>query len=405
MSLPLIWIVTDQLPYPPRNGITLPLYHYLSLLSRQYGVRLVLLTDSDAPPGAEAVRENEALFGPVLQIALRRCGKLARIHGELRGVEMYQHGWAIDRRADLDDLTNAAALIVSPMSAVAKWRVAAAGFSAFGGVKIAAVNDCTTAEYFCRRSFTKKGKLSALKANVDYLRSKRIGAIEHSLLAQYDHVLLQTKRDFELMEELVSAEIASKVQVIPNGVSESYLEIERRPKNQVVFVGELSGEYSATAEWLLTEVWPQVVKQQAGAELLFVGRGASEPLRMLMQRTPAVAYVDYVKNLGEVYGAALVALSPVFKGFGLINKTLEAMASGLPVVGGAAAFNGIIGFRNGTHGVVCGDHSAADFSSALIRLIADEPLRNQIGAQARQLVRGQFSWSTGAARLGRLATG
>jgi glycosyltransferase involved in cell wall biosynthesis len=124
-----------------------------------------------------------------------------------------------------------------------------------------------------------------------------------------------------------------------------------------------------------------------------------------MRSTPGVAQIDYVKDLGDVYAAAMIALSPVFKGFGLINKTIEAMASGVPVVGGSAAFNGISGFRNSIHGIACGEHSAPDFVRALNDLIADESTRNQIGAQAKILVRGQFCWNSAATRLDELATG
>lgn len=402
-----IWIVTDQLPFPPRNGITLPLFHYASLLGRENAVRIVLLVDVDTPPTAAALSENEQQFGPVLQVPLRRRKKLKRIADELSSVEMFQHGWDLAQPIDCSPLQHADAFVVSPMSAVAKWRSvtkAVAPIVKKECALIAAVNDCTTAEYYFRHLSAHSTWLGAFKARIDYLRTGKIGAIEQQLLAPYHHVILQTPRDRELMGDLVAPAIAEKVQVIPNGVSESYLELVRKPKNQILFVGELSGEYDATARWLLTEVWPQVVEKNAQVELLFVGRGANASLRALMQSTTAVAYVEYVKNLGSVYAAAMIALSPVFKGFGLINKSIEAMASGVPVVGGDAAFNGINGFRSGVHGIACGDHSAADFVTALNGLIADEQLRTQIGAQAKVLMRGQFCWNSAATRLGELAT-
>jgi glycosyltransferase involved in cell wall biosynthesis len=408
MASQSIWIVTDQLPFPPRNGITLPLFHYASLLSKDNTVHIVLLVDVDAPPAADAIRDNEEQFGPVLQVRLRRREKFRRMRDELLGIEMFQHGWDLAQPMAWSPLQAADALVVSPMSAVAKWRSVSVDAPALDCAKIAAVNDCTTAEYFFRHLSAQPNRSAAIKARIDYLRTRKIAAIERELLAPYHHVILQTPRDRELMAELVAPDTAAKVQVIPNGVSESYLALVRKPRNQILFVGELSGEYDATARWLLTEVWPHVVAnpaaKQAGVELLFVGRGASASLRALMQSTPSVAYIDYVKNLGDVYAAAMIALSPVFKGFGLINKTIEAMASGVPVVGGTAAFNGISGFRSGAHGIACGDHSAADFVSALNGLIADADLRVQIGAQAKALVKGQFCWNSAATRLGELAT-
>lgn len=392
-----LWVVTDQLPHPPRNGITLPLYHHCRQLLRQRPLRLLLLEDIARPADAAALAANEALFGPVMRVALRRRGAAARLLDELRGRAMYQHGWRLADEAVLGADTACDSLLVSPMSAVAKWQASGLAGRLHPRVRIAAVNDCTTAEYFHRGRGP--GALASAKAWLDRRRCRFIAPIEARLLDDYEHVLLQTDVDRDLLTTLVSPRLAERVTLVPNGVIDSYFRLRPADPHRVLFVAELSGEYAATAHWLAAEVWPQVAGLHPRAEFTLVGRGASPALRALLTRTPHARHVEYVDDLAGLYAGALIALSPVFKGFGLINKTLEAMASGLPVIGGAAAFNGIPGFRSGEHGIACASRSTAEFVAALRSLLPDPARRALLGDAARRLVDGRFRWDTATQRL------
>jgi polysaccharide biosynthesis protein PslH len=389
-----LWIVTDQLPYPPRNGITLPLFHYTSRLMVDRPVRLIVLVNADAPLDPKALAENEKLFGPIKVIALERVGRWRRIRNELSAKEMYQHGWKPSSAATLDDLPKCNALLVSPISAVAKWRATGLGVQVTAGAAIAGVNDCTTSEYFYRGRQQVGGLRHALKGWLDRQRCRFIAPVEAQLLSDYDHVLLQTATDRELMSCLVSPQTAERVTLVPNGVTEDYFRLSRTGGHKVVFVAELSGEYAGIVHWLVSEVWPQVSAIDPVSELLIVGKGAPPSVRRIIAQTPRVCHAEFVTDLGQVYADAMVALSPVFKGFGLINKTLEAMASGLPVVGGQAAFNGIPGFQSGVHGVACEGRSTEQFVDALRGMLSDPNRCANVGAQARELVEGNFRWES-----------
>ncbi len=405
MQSSCFWVITDQLPYPPRNGITLPLFNYLSLLRKDFTVRLLLLVDVESPPAASALRANEDLFGAITLINVERKPKVVRLVSEIFRREMYQHGWQPVANTMTPAIDAADVILVSPMSAVAKWQTLMQMLPIKSAVQIAAVNDCTAAEYFNRGLSTTSDWREQLKGKLDRLRASNIGRIEARLLDGYDHVLLQTAADREFMATLVSPKIADKVRLVPNGVSESYLNLATTPQGNIVFVGELSGEYAATARWLLTAVWPPIAEKYPQLTLVIVGKGASANLRELIAAGPRVEHIEYIPRLEDVYATATIALSPVFKGFGLINKTLEAMASGIPVVGGAAAFNGIAGFEAGIHGVTCAPASAVAFVEALEQLLDAPEVRKKMGAQARALVSAQFRWNNAALAINELVVG
>lgn len=91
-GLPVLWLITDQLPYPPRNGITLPIFNYIKELRLSNDVRVILLVSEDAVPTKESILENERIYGRISQITVGRKGVFERVVGELLLNEMYQHG-------------------------------------------------------------------------------------------------------------------------------------------------------------------------------------------------------------------------------------------------------------------------------------------------------------------------
>ena len=219
-------------------------------------------------------------------------------------------------------------------------------------------------------------------------------------------MLLQTKTDLALMARLVSTDIASHVVTVPNGVREDYFGLVSSPaNNNVVFVAELSGEYAAIARWLVMEMWPEVVKRNSICQLVIVGKGASDSLKQSIQASSRTTHIEFVEDLCDLYSEAMIALSPVFKGFGLINKTLEAMASGVPVVGGVPAFNGIAGFESGEHGIACRFRATVEFSDAICQLADDPERRATIGNSGRVLVERHFRWGSSVSRIQSLIEG
>ncbi len=394
-----LWLITDQLPYPPRNGVTLPVFRYAQALAEQQSLRLVLLADEAAVPLAEQWRANEALFGPITACVLRRQPVLSRLMSELRGREMFQHGFEpATSSAPPPPLGPEDRLLVAPISAVAKLRALGVPPPARAA---ALVSDCTAGEYHYRMLERTTDWRGRLKGHIDRWRSRGIGRIEARLLEPYAHVLLQTPRDREIYAELVGASAARRATLLPNGVDESLYELPLRTAGRdVVFMAELSGEYGPIALWLASQVWPRV--RRRGHRLRVIGRGANAELLEAMAAAPDLVHEEYVPGLADVYRNSSVAISPVFKGFGLINKTLDAMAAGAAVVGGLAAFNGIEGFEPGVHGYVCERPLASEFITALDNLLADPVQCERLGRAGRALLGRTYSWVESSDRLVRL---
>lgn len=401
-------VVADQLPYPPRNGATLPLVNYLDQLGRTHELRLLLLRDGDRPFDAAERADNERLFGPLLEATVVRRGRVRRIFDELRGRGLYQHGWraadtrALSALAEQEPAWRTAPVLATPLSALARWQAVRAALPGWQPRRtVVVVHDCTAAEYRWRWRSPQAGMLGRVKAWSHWLRAPRVALAEAALLSAADRVLVQTEADREAMRHLVGPATASRTALAPNGVRTGLFDLAAglSPAPQVLFVAELSGEYGPVAEWLCRAVWPRVRAAVPGARLTVVGRGAGPALRRCLAGTPGAEHLEFAADLAPLYAGSRVVWSPLWKGFGLINKTLEAMAAARPVVGGLAAFNGISGFVDGVHGRGLSRPDPHAMADATAQLLRDAPRAAAMGAAARELVRDAFRWERTAERL------
>ena len=80
-----------------------------------------------------------------------------------------------------------------------------------------------------------------------------------------------------------------------------------------------------------------------------VGKRSSTDLEAFFAREE-ISYQPYVESIEDEYARHAILVAPIFKGFGLINKVVEAMAAGCLVVGDKTAFNGIESFKPNLHG-------------------------------------------------------
>ncbi len=115
---------------------------------------------------------------------------------------------------------------------------------------------------------------------------------------------------------------------------------------------------------------------------------------------------DHVQLLGEVPDAdmrALFAESDVLlhpSAVEILSATvLEAMASGLPVLGGTGV-EGVV--ESGVTGWRLDDRDPAAFITAMreriVALVRDESMRREVGDAARAVARARYSWSSIASR-------
>jgi phosphatidylinositol alpha-1,6-mannosyltransferase len=163
---------------------------------------------------------------------------------------------------------------------------------------------------------------------------------------------------------------------------------------------------------LLVRAWPEVVRRFPDARLVIVGEG---PMRSRLQSLAADLCPDTATVTGPVppadlpgyYAAADVFAMPCrddrhglqTEGLGL--STLEASATGLPVVVGLSG-GSPESVVEGETGLLLDAERPGALLDALHGLLADPERARSLGRAGVRWVRGQWSWDRSADRLAAL---
>lgn len=209
-----------------------------------------------------------------------------------------------------------------------------------------------------------------------------------------DIVVTTNIDDQQVREMLPEAEPV----IIPNGVLlEEFTPQDPAPNNhQLIFTGTF--DYSInidTARYLALEILPRVQQQYPDASVALVG-SKPDPSVQALTCNPNVIVTGRVPSLADWLHRSLLFVAPMRSGFGIKNKTLEAMAAGVPIVGSDRALEGLLMDERDAPGTplrALRANTTEATVAAICRLFEDPALRQTLAQNARHYIEEQFTWS------------
>ncbi|MBI4927031.1 MAG: glycosyltransferase [Anaerolineae bacterium] len=220
------------------------------------------------------------------------------------------------------------------------------------------------------------------------------------LAQQFDRTLVTSQRDLEEYERLLGAQALKKpIKVLPNGVDLEYYTadgIAAREPASLIISGKMSYHANVSMALHFTEhILPLVQQQRPDVKLYLVGKDPTPEL-LALTHNPAVQVTGTVPDIRPYLRKAAVAVTPVTYGAGIQNKVLEAMACELPVVSSSQAVSALK-VAPGVDLMVADD--PAEFAGAVVRLLDEPKLRDQVGRAGRAYVERNHRWSAIAVEL------
>jgi GT2 family glycosyltransferase/glycosyltransferase involved in cell wall biosynthesis len=190
----------------------------------------------------------------------------------------------------------------------------------------------------------------------------------------------------------------SRVEVLSNvhevaGRSHGYAE-----RRDLWFVGGFQHPPNVDAvHWFVSEVWPRVAAELAGARFHVVGSKMPEAMRALAGT--GVEIHGHVEDLSPFLDGCRLSVAPLRYGAGVKGKVNQAMAHGQPVVATPMAVEGMH-LLDGEE-VLVADTPAA-FADAVVRLYRDEVLWERLSLAGTENVARHFSFDAARAALARV---
>ncbi|MBO9998726.1 MAG: glycosyltransferase [Cyanobacteria bacterium SID2] len=186
----------------------------------------------------------------------------------------------------------------------------------------------------------------------------------------------------------------SRITVIPNGVDLDLFPLRSHDRGgrQLTFVGAMDNIANIDAvTFLATEIFPRVKSQYPDATLMLVG---SKPVPEVQQLgdIPGVTVTGRVPSMADYLHRATVCVVSMRIGYGIKNKTLEAMAAGTPVVGSDSGLEGLNVDGEGVPLRALRANRVEEYVRSIERLFEDSQLRETLSQNARSYVETQFTW-------------
>ena len=208
-----------------------------------------------------------------------------------------------------------------------------------------------------------------------------------SILKNFQVCTVVSSRERKLLSQTVPD--YRSIEVIPNCVDlASYGAIhETLQPNTLIFTGAFSYDpnYEAMV-WFLKEVYPSIQARVPEVSLTITGHHTDNPL----PRVNNVILTGYVDDVRPLVARSWISIVPLHTGGGTRLKILEAMGLRTPVVATPKGAEGLE-VQAGQHLLIA--DTPAVFAQAVICLLKEPALRQQLADNAYQLVREKYDWA------------
>jgi sugar transferase (PEP-CTERM/EpsH1 system associated) len=382
-----ILILTPLIPYPPYRGDKLKLYNLIKNLARHHEIVLLAFTntreDRKAIPVlstlcAEVRTVHLPLWRSVLHCAFNifssRPFQVAYFSsGRMRGL--------LRRTLDNERFD----VIYTHYIRMAQYTE---GIDGTPGVL-----DLTDAKSLYLKRFMQKER-NALKRVLLRSEYKRMSEYE-KILSRYELSLVCSEVDRKVLLEAVPG---ARISLLENGVDVEYFSPDESvtpEQGNIICTGNMSYFPNADGvEYFVREIFPLVKKRVPGARFLIVGQTPPASIRALAASD--IVVTGAVPDIRSWYLRSLVAVSPIRFGSGTLNKVLEPMALGIPVVATPVGTEGLP-LRNGEHIMIA--ESPAHFAECVADLLENAGLRERLSSGAGDIVRARYGWVSIARQL------
>lgn len=212
---------------------------------------------------------------------------------------------------------------------------------------------------------------------------KRLLNYENSIYEYFENHTIISQQD----QEYIFHKNKKLIHIVPNGIDESFLEVNQPLKKDVdiVFIGNMSYPPNITAaKFIIHEILPLLSEN---TKIKIAGSSPSkEVLKLASEQVEITGYVDDIKS---AYRSAELFIAPMFLGTGLQNKLLEAMALGVPCITTSLA-NNALGAKP-EEDILIAD-SPEEFAHQIKRLVNDSDLKKKIIKNAQSFILRNYKW-------------
>ncbi|TVQ55197.1 MAG: glycosyltransferase [Spirulina sp. DLM2.Bin59] len=394
-----ILMISAPFPYPPsRGGTQIRTFNLLKQLSQDHAITLVTQRGGHVTAGdLEALREYVGQLqvfappSPPLGGMVRKGLRFGRawltgVPAHIRSqISPAMAAWVADQAPRFEVIT--AEHTVNEAYVQPQWRdrqrVVANIHSSLS----------ETVRQMLAAGTTDQGRRDRL--NLPLLRR-----YEQGYCRKFSHLVVTTPEDRAQFQRLSPD---TPIAVIPNGVDLDLFPLRTVDPGgaRLIFVGAMDNQPNIdAAQFLCREILPPLRERVPDVTVALVGARPG-PAVQALAALPGVKVWGQVAEMAAALHQATLCVIPMRSGFGIKNKTLEALAAGVPVVGSDRALEGLTIDPQGAIRA----NTVGEFLAAIEGLLKNPCQRQGLAQAGRQYIETHFTWQAAAARYGTVLAG
>lgn len=210
---------------------------------------------------------------------------------------------------------------------------------------------------------------------------------ESWLYRRFDLIAAISEGDRQLLAPPCAPQPVLLLPLSPNVSTQTDCPAALEPGPTVLFVGAMSRAFNVQGvTWFLEQVWPSIVARVPEAKFYIVGSSPPDVIKA-HHDGQHVFVTGFVEDLAAWYKAAAVFVSPMLVAGGLLQKVVDAMGMGIPVVATSMSNHGLCA-APGEHLFLA--DKADSFADAVVNLLQDSQKRAQLGTAGQQFVQTHY---------------
>lgn len=388
-----ILMLSATFPYPPtRGGTQVRTFNLLKKLSG-HEITFVTQTGPDVSVGdieglRQWVDELKVFPKPVDKVSTNLWGKIVRFGQFLFGgtPPSVRHNYSpamqawIERaitQTTFDALTCEHSVNESYVTPLVQARVPRR-----------IVNIHSSVYGTCKQQLASGTAENPLRDRLNLLLLKRY---EIQYCQKFTDLAVTTPEDAKQMTELCPQR---PVHIVTNGVDLDLFPMRTADPggHHLVFIGAMDNLPNIDAAIFLSRtILPRIRQVYPDATLSLVGSRPT-PEVMALKEIPGVIVTGRVPSMVDSLHQATVCVIPMRAGYGIKNKTLEAMAAGAPVVASDRGLEGLSVHEGTADMRALRANTPEEYVAAISKLFEDPLLRQAIARNARTMIEADFTW-------------
>ncbi len=374
-----ILIITPRIPYPPFRGDKLKIYNIAKILARNNAVSILTFYKNNKQ--LKDIRKFNELGIHIETVTLSVIETSFWLFSSLFTKLPFQlalfRSYKMKKRVEKIVSDGKYDIVYYHWVRIAQY------FSANNNtIKVIDYTDAVSLN-LSRRILIERNPLSRFFIKIE---QKRIANYE-KIAEKFHTLFICSEFDKKFLE---NNGIKANYKLLYNGIDTNYFTpIETKmDENRIIFTGNMPYYANTFAvQYFVKNIFPLILKKKPESKFYVVGQ--KPPRKVLELESKKVIVTGFVSNIKNEYLKSAVNVAPMRFGAGTLNKVLESIALGVPVVATSIA---VMGLPNELSKYIFVADSDEEFANKVVKIMNDSSIRNELMKEAQVVAKSLFSW-------------